>query len=73
MRTRETIGVERDVGHLNSWPGRLEKNVNDRAHVLPPARGELTSHNPVAEDEVTRIPKRTRTYSLASVRTHTLD
>ena len=52
--------------------GRLKENNNQR-HVLPPAEGTLTSHNPVAEDEVTRIPKRTRTYLLASVRTYTLD
>ena len=39
----------------------------------PFAEGTLINHNPVAEDEATRIPETTRTYMLASVRAYTLD
>jgi len=69
-----TLGTGRE-GSLASEQlrGRLEENKNNWTRVLPPAEGTLTSHNPVAEDEVTRIPKRTSTYLLASVRTYTLD
>ena len=41
-------------------------------HILPFAEGSLINHSPVAKDEVTRIPKTTITYLLASVRAYTL-
>ena len=40
--------------------------------MLPFAEGTLMNHNPVAVDEVTRIPKAARTYLFASVRAYTL-
>ena len=41
--------------------------------MLPPAEGMLTSHRPVAADEVTRVPKTKRTYLFASVSAYTLE
>ena len=43
------------------------------SHILPFAEGTLINHNPVAKDEVTRIPKTTIMYLLASVRAYTLE
>lgn len=40
--------------------------------VVPVADGALTSHKPVAKDEVTRVPKTTRTHFLACVEAYIL-
>lgn len=53
--------------------GRSGGNNNDWRWVLPVAEGMLTSHTPVAADEVTRVPKMRRTYLLASARAYILD
>ena len=65
--------VERDVGHLKGYAWTLVGNNGGWiCHALPFAEGAITIHTPVAKDEVTRIPKTTITYLLASVRAYTL-
>ena len=53
--------------------GRSEGNINNWTAAVPVLEGMLMSHNPVAVDEVTRIPKTKRTRLLASVGAYTLD
>lgn len=65
--------VERDIGHDKGYGGGLGENIGNWMHGLPSAGGALTNHNPVAKDEVTRIPETTRTYLFALVRAYTLD
>jgi hypothetical protein len=61
-----------NLGQFHGW-GRSDADNKRGVHGLPVAEGTLTSHTPVAKDEVTRIPKTVRTYLLASVKAYTLE
>ena len=64
--------IKVDLGHFHSWAGDQRRMANVGGVCLPVADGTLTSHTPVAVDEVTRIPKTTRTYLFAPVKAYTL-